>query len=213
MVGFYWFLKDLMVYFLGKKISGHLLLRQGLMKIFGIGVFNSTKICKNFGFLQRIRVENLSSKNWANILKYIRKNSFFIEKDLKKKIKFSLINLLNLRNYRGMRHHKGLSVRGQRTHSNCKTQKSLFRQRLIKRFLSITSHTITLKKENFFLSFKKKKYSFFNSLWKVKETDKDFKLWYFKFKCSFEHFKVIDSWFFRFFRRVYFKKGFIKKKI
>lgn len=116
-----------MVYILGKKILNNLLINQGLIKIYGIGNNNAEKICRHFGFLKKIRVKDLTQNDWSNILKYIRKKKLKIEKDLKKKLKFNISNLVNIRNYRGLRHFKGHPVRGQRTHSNSRTQKKLYR--------------------------------------------------------------------------------------
>merc|ERR1712127_608554 len=74
----------------------------------------------------------MGQNDWSNILKYIRKQKFKIEKDLK----INISNLINVRNYRGLRHFKGLPVRGQRTHSNSKTQKKLYRNRFNQRNFS-----------------------------------------------------------------------------
>ena len=128
-----------MVYLLGKKILNNLLINQGLIKIYGIGNSNAEKICRHFGFLKKIRVKDLTQNDWSNILKYIRKQKFKIEKDLKKKLKFNISNLINIRNYRGLRHFKGLPVKGQRSHSNSKTQKKLYRGRFNQRNFSTNS--------------------------------------------------------------------------
>ena len=69
-----------MVYLLGKKISDNLLLKKGLIKIYGIGNSNAEKICKYLGFLNRIRVKDLTQKNWSDILKYIRKKNYVLKK-------------------------------------------------------------------------------------------------------------------------------------
>jgi small subunit ribosomal protein S13 len=128
-----------MVYLLGKKISDNVLLSRGLIKMYGIGEGNSEKICRYFGFLNKIRVKNLTQKDWSNILKYVRKKKLKIEKDLIKKLTFNVSNLINIRNYRGLRHRRGLPVRGQRSHSNSKTQKKLYSSRLSKRNFSTNS--------------------------------------------------------------------------
>lgn len=128
-----------MVYILGKKISDNLLLSRGLTKIYGIGNSNAEKICKYFGLLKKIRVKNLTQKDWSNILKFVIKKKFKIEKELKKKLKFSISNLINVRNYRGLRHIKGLPVRGQRSHSNSRTQKKLFNYRISRKSFSTNS--------------------------------------------------------------------------
>ena len=122
-----------MIFFLGKKIPDNLLVSQGLLLIYGIGKNNTEKICRYFGFLKKIKINNLTSNDWLNILNYIRKKNILTEKELKKKIKLNILILLNLRNYRGLRHNLGLSVRGQQTHSNSKTQKKRLNSFFLKR--------------------------------------------------------------------------------
>ncbi len=168
-----------MVYLIGKKISDNLLLRQGLIKIYGIGNSNAEKICKYFGFLNKIRVKNLSQKNWSNILKYIRKKKIKIEKDLKKKLKFNISNLISIRNYRGMRHSKGLSVRGQRTHTNAKTQKKLYNSRLLTRNFSTNPIILNLQ-----LNHRIKNQSFV-----FKNIDFSKKDWFISFKKCYKSYK------------------------
>jgi small subunit ribosomal protein S13 len=129
-----------MIYILGKKIPDNFLLSQGLLKIYGIGGNTSEKICKYFGFLKKIRVKDLSNDDWSDITNYIGEKNFRIQKNLFNKVKSNISILINIRNYRGLRHYKGLSVRGQRTHSNARTQKKLYINRAFKRYFSTNSN-------------------------------------------------------------------------
>jgi small subunit ribosomal protein S13 len=125
-----------MIFIIGVKIPDNVLILHGICKIYGIGYSNSEKICKYFGFLKKTRVKNLNSKDWSNILHYIQINNLKIEKDLKKELKFNISKLLDIRNYRGVRHSIGLPVRGQRSHSNAQTQRKLYSLRIGKRLFS-----------------------------------------------------------------------------
>ncbi len=165
-----------MVYLLGKKISNNLLINQGLIKIYGIGNSNAEKICRHFGFLKKIRVKNLTQTDWFNILKYIRKQKIKIEKDLKKKLKFNISHLISIRNYRGLRHFKGLSVRGQRSHSNAKTQKKLYKQRFNQRNFSTNKLILGFFNNSNF------SYSFNNRISTFKKWKFTKKKWYYSFK-------------------------------
>ena len=173
-----------MVYLLGKKILNNLLISQGLIKIYGIGNNNAEKICRHFGFLKKIRVKDLTQNDWSNILKYIRKQKIKIEKDLKKKLKFNISNLINIRNYRGLRHFKGLPVRGQRSHSNSKTQKKLYKGRSNQRNFSTNSLISGFFNDSNFSYSLNKRISIFKN-WKFTK-----KKWYTSFqKCLKKYFK------------------------
>ena len=120
-----------MVFILGVNIKNSLNIIEGLSKIYGIGKSKSKNICNFLGYSRNILVKDLESKDWENILNFIKNNNIYILKDLIKKERFFLLNLLNMKNYRGIRHKNGLPVRGQRTHSNKKTQKKLSRMRML----------------------------------------------------------------------------------
>ena len=173
-----------MVYLLGKKILNNLLISQGLIKIYGIGNNNAEKICRHFGFLKKIRVKDLTQNDWSNVLKYIRRQKIKIEKDLKKKLKFNISNLINIRNYRGLRHFKGLPVRGQRSHSNSKTQKKLYKGRSNQRNFSTNSLIYGFFNSSKFSYSLNKRISIFKN-WKFTK-----KKWYTSFqKCLKRYFR------------------------
>ena len=123
-----------MVYILGTKIEENLHIIQGLKKIYGLGYCRAQQICKKFGFLQTLCVLDLKKSDWKKILLLIRKTrTFVILKDLKKIERKNLNNLIDIKSYRGMRHRSGLPVRGQRTHTNSKTQAKLSSKRVVVR--------------------------------------------------------------------------------
>lgn len=93
-----------------------------LTYIFGIGLKSSQKILKETGINPDIRVKDLSEKD-ANVLReYIDKN-FEVEGDLRRNIALDIKRLIEIGSYRGLRHRRGLPVRGQRSKTNARTRK------------------------------------------------------------------------------------------
>jgi len=96
-----------------------------LQKIYGLGLTKSLKICKLLGFSQNFKLSNLTNEQLKRLIKTIESLDFLITGELKKQKSFALKELINLKTYRGIRRIQGLPVRGQRTHTNGKTAKSV----------------------------------------------------------------------------------------
>ena len=94
----------------------------GLTYIFGIGRTTATKICKETGVNPDIRVRDLSEDDASKLRDYIDKNCN-VEGDLRRDIAFDIKRLIEIGCYRGIRHRKGLPVRGQRSKTNARTRK------------------------------------------------------------------------------------------
>jgi small subunit ribosomal protein S13 len=97
----------------------------GLKKVYGLNNSTILKICKSLGFNSTIFFNKLSQKHINLILQWISKNNIILNDDLKKNIEDNKNSLINIKLYRGIRHKEGLPTRGQRTHTNSKTQKRL----------------------------------------------------------------------------------------
>lgn len=93
----------------------------GLTAIYGIGRNLSNKILKEANVNRDKKVEDLSEVEAGTIREII--NRFATEGDLKRKIAMDIKRLQEIGSYRGIRHKKGLPVRGQRTRYNCRTRK------------------------------------------------------------------------------------------
>lgn len=93
-----------------------------LTYIYGIGRPRATMICKQVGIPQELRTEGLTDEQIAKIRGIIESN-FKVEGDLRREIGQSIKRLMDLNCYRGIRHRKGLPVRGQNTRSNARTRK------------------------------------------------------------------------------------------
>lgn len=94
----------------------------GLTSIFGIGRYNAKCIIEKAGISDTKRVFDLTD---AEILKIreIIDHDYTVEGDLRREVSMNIKRLNDLGCYRGLRHRKGLPVRGQRTHTNARTRK------------------------------------------------------------------------------------------
>jgi small subunit ribosomal protein S13 len=107
------------------RISGVDLPREkrvdiGLTYVFGIGRASALSILSKAGIDGAIRVKDLSEEHIVKIREIIQEG-FQVEGDLRKT--FSMKRLIDSGTYRGLRHRKGLPVRGQRTKTNARTRK------------------------------------------------------------------------------------------
>ncbi|NIR51034.1 30S ribosomal protein S13 [candidate division KSB1 bacterium] len=94
----------------------------GLTYIYGIGPSSSRKILKDTGVNPDIRVKDLSNDDVAKIRDIITKD-YKVEGALRTEVTMNVKRLMDIGCYRGLRHRKGLPVRGQRTHTNARTRR------------------------------------------------------------------------------------------
>lgn len=92
-----------------------------LTYIYGIGVSTSKKVLANAGVSEDVRVKDLSEEQINAIRKEI--DSIKVEGDLRREVQLNIKRLMEIGCYRGIRHRKGLPVRGQRTKTNARTRK------------------------------------------------------------------------------------------
>jgi small subunit ribosomal protein S13 len=94
----------------------------GLTYIYGIGQKTASKIIKETGINPDTRVRDLTEDEVAKLRDYIDKNCV-VEGDLRREVALNIKRLIEINCYRGIRHRKGLPVRGQRTKTNARTRK------------------------------------------------------------------------------------------
>ncbi len=94
----------------------------GLTYIFGIGLPTSQKILRETSVSPDTRVKELTDEETTKIREYINKN-IQVEGDLRREVQLNIKRLLEIGSYRGLRHRRGLPVRGQRTKTNARTRK------------------------------------------------------------------------------------------
>ena len=93
-----------------------------LTYITGIGLTSAKAICEAVGIVQSRRVNELSDAEVLSIREHIDAN-YTVEGDLRREVQMNIKRMMDLGSYRGLRHRRGLPVRGQRTHTNARTRK------------------------------------------------------------------------------------------
>ncbi len=94
----------------------------GLTYIHGIGPSMASQICAKVGIPPERRVHELTDDEVLKIRELIDRE-YTVEGDLRRQVAMNIKRLMDLGSYRGLRHRKGLPVRGQRTHTNARTRK------------------------------------------------------------------------------------------
>jgi len=113
-----------MVHIIGVYIPEEKRAVIGLTRIYGIGKAKALSICKQLDIDESWRICDLTNSQLSSIYKLIVKGHC-VESDLKR-LRYNTINqIIETYSHRGFRHRVGLPLRGQRTHTNGKTQKKL----------------------------------------------------------------------------------------
>ncbi|MDH5505920.1 MAG: 30S ribosomal protein S13 [Anaerolineae bacterium] len=100
----------------GKRIE------YGLTYIYGVGLKTSHEILEATQINPDTRVKDLTDGDVASLREYITKN-VKVEGDLRREVQLNIKRLMEIGSYRGLRHRRGLPVRGQRTKTNSRTRK------------------------------------------------------------------------------------------
>ncbi|MDO4709382.1 MAG: 30S ribosomal protein S13 [Pseudomonadota bacterium] len=93
----------------------------GLQSIYGIGRTRSKKVCEDAGVAVSTKVRDLSESEVERLRAEVGK--YIVEGDLRREVGMSIKRLMDLGCYRGLRHRRGLPLRGQRTKTNARTRK------------------------------------------------------------------------------------------
>ncbi|RYG25846.1 MAG: 30S ribosomal protein S13 [Burkholderiales bacterium] len=93
----------------------------GLTHIFGVGRTRALEVCEAAGIASSTKVKDLTEAEVAALRSQIAK--FAVEGDLRREVSMNIKRLMDLGTWRGMRHRKGLPMRGQRTRTNARTRK------------------------------------------------------------------------------------------
>ncbi len=105
----------------GVNIPDNKHLRIALTYIYGIGLTRSKKICAATGLDPGTKIKDLVEEELDKIRREI--TGFEVEGDLRREVSMNIKRLMDLGCYRGIRHRKGLPVRGQQTQTNARTRK------------------------------------------------------------------------------------------
>jgi small subunit ribosomal protein S13 len=113
----------------GVNIPDNKHLNIALTYIFGVGNTRANEICKATGLNPSTKVRDLTEEELDRVRQSV--GQFELEGDLRREVNMNIKRLLDLGCYRGIRHRKGLPLRGQRTRTNARTRKGP--RRLVKR--------------------------------------------------------------------------------
>lgn len=108
---------------LGVDIPGEKRIDIALRYIYGIGPMNSKLVLQKAQIEPGIRAKDLNEQQLSQIVHAIQDGKYIIEGDLRREIGLNLKRLQAIKCYRGIRHLRGLPVRGQRTSTNARTRK------------------------------------------------------------------------------------------
>ena len=100
----------------------------GLTYIYGSGRTTAATMCAELNMVDGTRIKDLTEEQISAIRDYIDQNGLMVEGDLRRERSQNVKRLMDIGCNRGLRHRKGLPVRGQRTHTNARTRKGPKRQ-------------------------------------------------------------------------------------
>ena len=108
---------------IGVEIPGEKRMEIALRYIYGIGPKNALEVLERANIPLGLRAKDLSEQQLSQIVHAIQEGKYVIEGDLRREIGLNLKRLQAIKCYRGVRHLRGLPVRGQRTQTNARTRK------------------------------------------------------------------------------------------
>lgn len=105
----------------GVNIPNHKHAEIALTAIYGIGRSRAQKICDAAGIVRSVKIKDLTETDMEKLRDEVAR--FVVEGDLRREITMNIKRLMDLGCYRGVRHRRGLPMRGQRTRTNARTRK------------------------------------------------------------------------------------------
>ena len=108
---------------MGVEIPGEKRIDIALRYIYGIGPSNANEVLARAEIDPSIRAKDLNEQQLSQIVRAIQDGKYVIEGDLRRELGLTLKRLQGIKCYRGVRHLRGLPVRGQRTSTNARTRK------------------------------------------------------------------------------------------
>ena len=105
----------------GVNIPNHKHAEIALTAIYGVGRSRAQEICDAAGVSRSVKVKDLTEADMEKLREQVAR--FAVEGDLRREVTMSVKRLMDLGCYRGVRHRRGLPVRGQRTRTNARTRK------------------------------------------------------------------------------------------
>ena len=106
----------------GVDLPRHKQIAYSLPYLYGIGRTLAKEICKKANIPENKKTEDLT-ENEIKRIRELLETEYRVEGDLRREVQMNIKRLMDLGRYRGLRHRRGLSVNGQRTHTNARTRK------------------------------------------------------------------------------------------
>jgi small subunit ribosomal protein S13 len=106
----------------GVDIKDSRTVEYGLTGLYGVGLHTARQICEKLGVDPRSKIGDLSEEAAAK-LRRLLEEEFVVEGQLRTEISLNIKRLIEIQSFRGMRHRRGLPVRGQNTKNNSRTRK------------------------------------------------------------------------------------------
>lgn len=107
----------------GVNIPDNKRLEIALRSIYGVGATTAAKVATTAGIENNPRVRELNEEELARVRAAVERGAFLIEGDLRREVQMNIRRLIDIGSYRGVRHRRGLPVRGQRTRTNARTKR------------------------------------------------------------------------------------------
>lgn len=105
----------------GVNIPNHQHAEIALTAIYGIGRTTAKKLCIDAGILASTKIKDLTDADMERLREGVARHT--VEGDLRREITMNIKRLMDMGSYRGLRHRRGLPLRGQRTRTNARTRK------------------------------------------------------------------------------------------
>ena len=105
----------------GVNIPNHKHAEIALTAIYGIGRSRAQKVCDAAGIVRSVKIKDLTESDMEKLRDEVAR--FVVEGDLRREVTMNIKRLMDLGCYRGVRHRRGLPMRGQRTRTNARTRK------------------------------------------------------------------------------------------
>ena len=107
----------------GVNIPDNLHVEYSLPKIYGVGPSTAKRVLRAANITTNPRVKELTEDELSRIRGALERNGHAIEGDLRREVQMNIRRLIDIGCYRGLRHRRGLPVRGQRTRTNARTKR------------------------------------------------------------------------------------------
>lgn len=118
------------MYFLKVKLNLDNSISSAFKAVYGIGQYKTRKIIALLGYKPHVNVKNVKADQLVYLEKFFEYDLMNLELELYRKEYYNIKRLIDVGSYKGFCHKNGLPVYGQRTHTNAKTQKALYKKRL-----------------------------------------------------------------------------------